>query len=650
MLRITGLQKGFGGQRLFRDADWFVGRDERVALVGPNGSGKSTLLRIVAGLEGSDGGTLELPKSVRVGYLAQSGFVLGAGSVREEAREAFREVLALQDELHAVERELAHPRHDHEALGALTVRQAELHERLAVLGAHEIERQVHAVLVGLGFTESDFDRPVRTLSGGWQMRAALARTLLQRPQLLLLDEPTNHLDLEAREWLEGYLQGYPYAFVLVSHDRYFLDQTIRRVTELVDLRLENYTGNYTIFEQEREKRYELRQKAYDEQQREIRHIQRFIDKNRADNKRAPQVQSRIRILEKMERLTPPVAPRRSISIRYPECVTSGKVVLELRGVRKAYGEQVVFRGADLKILRQARVALVGPNGAGKSTLMRILSGREAPDAGERVAGFHAEIAFFAQDEGSRFDPGATVYESVLDAAPTAFVPQVRGLLGAFLFSGDAVEKRVAALSGGERNRLAIAALLVRPSNLLLLDEPTNHLDLAAKDALLESLRAYPGTIVFVSHDRHFLDGLATHVVEVGAGGLYEYPGTYPSYLWHRRHKPDPKAAAVPGDRATDGAPGAVAPGGNTPSATPARGGRERGRGPSRQQKIETLERAIADLESRKQRFAKVLSDPALFTDREKGDFYLREYEEAEGQLARLYAQWEKLHAEAGESS
>jgi ATP-binding cassette subfamily F protein 3 len=350
------------------------------------------------------------------------------------------------------------------------------------------------------------------------------------------------------------------------------------------------------------------------------------------------------MLEKMERLLPPVSLRRSISIRYPECVASGKVVLELRHARKAYGDQIVFRGADLKILRHARVALVGPNGAGKSTLMRLLSGREAPDAGERVAGFHAEIAFFAQDEGSRFDPGATVYESVLEAAPTAFVPQVRGLLGAFLFSGDAVEKCVGALSGGELNRLAIAALLVRPSNLLLLDEPTNHLDLAAKDALLDSLRAYPGTIVFVSHDRHFLDGLATHVVEVGGGGLYEYPGTYPSYLWHRHHKSEAKAAGVPGAPATPAAPGAA-----TPPAPAARGGRDRGRGPSRQQRIESLERAIADLESRKQRFARVLSDPALFTDRDKGDFYLREYQEAEGQLARLYAQWEKLHAEAGET-
>ena len=448
MLRVTGLQKGFGGQRLFRDADWFVGRDERVALVGPNGSGKSTLLKIVAGVEGVDGGAIDLPKSVRVGYLAQSGFVIGDGTVREEAREAFREVLALQDQLHGVERELAQPHHGPDELSDLTVRQAELHERLAVLGAHEVERQVHAVLLGLGFRERDFDRPVRTLSGGWQMRAALARTLLQRPQLLLLDEPTNHLDLEAREWLEGYLQDYPYAFVLVSHDRYFLDQTIRRVTELVEFRLENYAGNYTFFEREREKRYELRQKAYDEQQREISRTQRFIDKNRADNKRAPQVQSRIRVLEKMERLLPPVSPRRSISVRYPECVASGKVVLELRHVRKAYGDQIVFRGVDLKILRHARVALVGPNGAGKSTLMRLLSGREAPDAGERMPGFHAEIAFFAQDEGSRFDPGATVYESVLAQAPTAFVPHVRGLLGAFLFSGDAVEKRVAALSGG----------------------------------------------------------------------------------------------------------------------------------------------------------------------------------------------------------
>jgi ATP-binding cassette subfamily F protein 3 len=282
--------------------------------------------------------------------------------------------------------------------------------------------------------------------------------------------------------------------------------------------------------------------------------------------------------------------------------------------------------------------------------MRLLAGREAPDAGERVPGFRAEIAFFAQDEGARLDPAATVYESVLAQSPTDFVPQVRGLLGAFLFSGDAVEKRVAALSGGELNRLAIACLLVRPSNALLLDEPTNHLDMAAKDALLDSLRAYPGTIVFVSHDRHFLDSLATHVIEVGGGGVYEYPGTYPSYLWHRRH--GARASAAEGREREAVAPGptpARPAAGGDPRPDGARAGSRGGRAPNpRQGRIEALERAIADLEGRKQRFSRALGDPAVFADREKADFYLREFQDAESELARLYAQWERLHEEAGE--
>jgi len=693
MLRLTGVSKGFGGQRLFHRADWFVERRDRVALIGPNGSGKSTLLKMIAGLESIDEGVLELPREARVGYLAQREFLVGDGTVREEARKAFGEILGLQDELEDIERHLAV--HDDEtALSRLTRRQAEVLERLAVLGAERIEREVQGVLTGLGFPERDLDRPVGELSGGWQMRVALARILLQRPELLLLDEPTNHLDLEAREWLEGYLQEYPHAFVIVSHDRYFLDVTVDRIAEILDRRLENYAGNYSFFERERDRRYELRLKAYERQQEEIRRLEQFIARNRANKKMAGRTHSRMLVLEKMERLAPPPAPRRSLRIRFPECPPSGKIALELRGAAKSYGPKRVFAGVDLSIRRGARVALVGPNGAGKSTLMRLLSGREAPDRGERVPGYHAEIAFFAQDEGTRIDRTRTVYETVLELAPTPFVPEVRGLLGAFLFSGDSVDKKVAALSGGELNRLAIACLLVRPSNVLLLDEPTNHLDIPAKEALLDSLAAYPGTVVFVSHDRHFLDSLADHVVEVGGGRVYEYPGSYAGYLWHRGEgsgpggspgggtaggsggaagplaeqrakrdgkqvsKRDAKPAAKENARQEAGAgvgedakPGTTCAPTRDAGISRPRGGRPAPPGPTalgggdvrRARRIRAVEQLIEELEARKSRFVEALGNPQLHADPAKTAFYMRELREIETRLNDLYFEWEGLH-------
>ncbi len=661
MLRVTQVSKSFGGQLIFRGVDWFVRPRDRVALVGANGSGKSTLLKIVAGLEAPDTGAVERPKELRVGYLAQTGFALSEATVRAEARRGFDEILALQQELAEVERGLTDALAPAERLTRLSLRQAEVLDRLAILGAHDVDRQIHAVLAGLGFREADFDRPVATLSGGWQMRAALARILLTRPELLLLDEPTNHLDIEAREWLEGYLQEYPYALVLVSHDRYFLDVTVGRVTEIAGHRLEEYAGNYSAFEREREKRLELRRAAYERQQDEIRRVQRFIDRFRAKNTKAVQVQSRIRMLAKMERLGPPEAPRRSIVVPQPPCPRSGKIALELRQVRKSYGEIHVLERVDLRIERGGRVALVGPNGAGKSTLMRLLAGSEPPDEGERVAGHNLHAAFFAQDHGERLDPRRTVLAAVESAAPTDFVPQVRGLLGAFLFSGEEVEKLVGVLSGGERNRLALARLLVRPSNLLLLDEPTNHLDIAAKDVLLEALRKYEGTVVFVSHDRHFVSALADHVVEAGGGRLREFPGGYEDFLWKREQErlgaaggAAPLAAAragrergpVAADGRAEDRPGAGARPGTTagesgpegPSAPrgPELDGRRRSR------RLGALEDRIAELEDRRRRFTEVMGSPDFFANPAKAEVYLRQYHELERDLAERYREWEAL--------
>ncbi|MCK4303588.1 MAG: ABC-F family ATP-binding cassette domain-containing protein [Candidatus Eisenbacteria sp.] len=660
MIKVQGLSKTFGGQRLFRDASWFLGPRDCVALVGANGTGKTTLLRIVCGLESPDEGTVSKPKGLRVGYLAQTGFVIGEGTVREEAHRAFDEILELQEEQRRLGARLSRLEQGEASLQRLVARQSEIFERLSILGSHEVDRQVHAVLTGLGFRTCDFDVSVSTLSGGWQMRAALARVLLQKPQLLLLDEPTNHLDLEAREWLEGYLSDYPYAVVLVSHDRYFLDVTVSRVTEITDGRLEEYTGNYSAFEKESEKRLMLRQQAYERQQDEIRRLTRFIERFRYKNTKATQVQSRIKMLGKMKRLTPPETHQRSVVVPLPPCSRSGKAVLALHGARKAYGDNLVLRDVDLRILRGARVALVGPNGAGKSTLLRALAGHEQLDGGERMVGHNVNLAFFAQDHTAHLDRSLSVLDTVMRRAPNDFVPQVRRLLGGFLFSGDAVDKLVSVLSGGECNRLALACLFVRPSNLLLLDEPTNHLDIPSKDALLDALRAYEGTVVFVAHDRHFLASLADHVIEVGGGTVREHPGGYESYLWScakasasGEGSGSPRGQmrvlqAAPGDaNGPPGRAGSPGAGSKAPQPIPATQGRQaQKRAASRLRRAERavaqLEAEIADLEDRKRRFTEAMGSPEFFTNKEKAELYLQQLREVEEKLAVLYEQWEKL--------
>lgn len=655
MLSVSSLNKAFGGQLIFRDVNWFVEPKGRVALVGPNGSGKSTLLLIVAGLEAPDGGTVERPKGLRVGYLAQTGFVFGEGTVREEAQRGFDEIMDLQRELEQVEGQFSRSTEGQEVLERLSVHQAVILERLSILGAYDVDRQVHGVLTGLGFREEEFDRPLATFSGGWQMRAALARILLQKPELLLLDEPTNHLDLEAREWLEGFLNNYPYAFVIVSHDRYFLDVTVKRVTEIIGYGLEEYAGNYSAFEKGREKRCRLHRKAYERQQDEIRRLGRFIDRFRYKNTKAAQVQSRIKMLKKMQRIAPPEPPKRRIVIPTPACPRSGKVVLELRRALKAYGPNVVLNDVDLRILRGARVALVGSNGAGKSTLMRVLAGVEPPDAGERATGYNMRPAFFAQDHGSGMDPSRSVLDSLMSLAPSDFVPRVRSLLGAFLFSGDAVDKKISILSGGERNRLAMARLFVRPSNLLLLDEPTNHLDIPAKDVLLEALKAYEGTVVFVSHDRRFLSALADHIIAVGSGRLREHPGGYESYLWRCRQVPEAAEGGVDSMGEGAGEKGSDLPVSPAPPVTgdrarkPLRGQRthracqaEETRLRRRARRVAEVEAQIAQLEDRRHRLNQAMSSPDFFANQAKADLYLTQFEEVEEDLAALYREWEEL--------
>ena len=532
MIQISSLTKSFGDRVLFDHVTWQISDGERVGLCGPNGSGKTTLLKIFASLEESDAGSVVKPADITIGYLPQDGLSHSGRTVYEEALTAFAPLMAVKAEMHDLEDRLGHPdvaEGEHEQMLA---RYSDLQDRFRLHDGYSIDLKIASVLRGLGFSKADLERPAETFSGGWQMRIALAKLLLARPNLLLLDEPTNHLDLEARNWLESYLHDYPHAVILVSHDRYFLDTVVTRIAEVYLRTLNDYPGNYSHYLEESQARLERVREAKRQQDDEIARMRMFIDRFRYQATKAAQVQSRIKMLEKIDPIEVP-PERKRVHFTFPTSVKSGRMVLELKHAHKAYGGNVVFRRANLHIERGDRIAIVGPNGTGKSTLMRMLAGAETPDSGERHEGHQVVAQYFAQDEAVRLEPDLTVYETLSAGSPNQMVPAIRNILGGFLFSGDDVYKRVGVLSGGERTRLAVARMLLRPSNTLLLDEPTNHLDLDSKDVLLDALEDFGGTLIFVSHDRYFVEKLANRVVEVGGGEAHSFPGRYEEFLWRK---------------------------------------------------------------------------------------------------------------------
>jgi ATP-binding cassette subfamily F protein 3 len=530
VLSIAGISKRYGSQVVLSDVSWSVPDNARVGLTGPNGAGKSTILKIVAGLVEPDAGAVALPRGARVGYLPQHVIGTRGITVRAHALRAFAELHELEARRAALEHELATVAPDSPDYVALMERYVAVCEEWDHLGRYDTESEAESVLRGLGFRDGDFDRDCGELSGGWQMRVHLAELLLRRPDVLLLDEPTNYLDLEARTWLEEFLVAYPGTLLLVAHDRYFLDVTVDRIAEVLHGRVTDYPMNYSRYLVEREERLEQARAAYENQKAEIERIEAFIHRFRYQASKAALVQSRVKQLEKMDRLLPPDGHERTLKVRLPEAPRGGRVTVELRGAAKRYGAAAVYEAADVLAERGQRIALVGPNGAGKTTLLKLLAGVLPVDGGERRVGHNVRIGYFAQDLAEMLDPGRTVLEEMVGAATIDMAPHVRALLGAFLFSGDAVDKRVGVLSGGERSRLALAKLLLEPANCLLLDEPTNHLDLTAKEVLLEALLAYGGTLVIVAHDRYLLDRLPTQVVEVGGGRAVRYLGNYEDYL------------------------------------------------------------------------------------------------------------------------
>jgi ATP-binding cassette subfamily F protein 3 len=563
MIQLQQLTKSFGERVLLDAVSWQVSDGERVALCGPNGSGKTTLLRMLAGLDEPDSGTITRPAALTVGYLPQDGLVHAGQVLVDEVSLAFRPLLETRAEIDRIEHALADPALPDGEHETLLVRYHELTHYFRQHEGHNIELRVTQVLEGLGFAKSEFDRPTETFSGGWQMRIALAKVLLGRPTLLLLDEPTNHLDLDARNWLEEYLSSYPYAVILVSHDRFFLDAVVTKIAEISLRTVSDYIGNYSQYLVERNARLEQQRKAKHEQDEEIARMRAFIDRFRYQATKASQVQSRIKMLERIVPIEIP-PERKRVHFTFPACPKSGRMVLELGAVRKAYGTNVVLDRVALHVERGDRIALVAPNGAGKSTLMRLLAGVEPPDVGIRREGHQVVMQYFAQDEASRLDASKTVYGTLEAESPVSMVPMIRNILGGFLFSGDDIHKKVGVLSGGERTRLAVARMLLTPANTLLLDEPTNHLDLDSKDVLLDALEDFGGTLIFVSHDRYFVDKLATKIIAVGHRGIEVYPGTYEQFLWSRTHR----EAQAGSDRIASGSPARA----NAPDAAPTTGG------------------------------------------------------------------------------
>jgi ATP-binding cassette, subfamily F, member 3 len=643
VIQLEGVSKVYGSRVLFRDLTWQLGGRERIGLVGPNGAGKTTLCRLLAGLEEPDLGRVVRPREATLGYLPQEVAGDPEGSVLGAALAGFADVWEVERQMEAA---LAGLREKQDAATTelLTARYGELQHRFEALGGYRLETEARVILGGLG----------------WRMRAALARLLLLRPAFLLLDEPTNHLDLESLAWLEGYLEAYEGTVVVVSHDRYFLNRMVTGIAALEGGALTVYPGDYDLYLIQREARRALRLAAARNQAKRVAEIERFIERFRYKATKARQVQSRVKMLARLERLEAD-GPERQIRLAFPAPPRSGRHVVRLRDARKAYGDHVVYAALDLDVERGDRIALVGVNGAGKSTLLRMLAGVLPLDAGERLLGAHVSAHYYAQHQLDQLHADHTLLAELEEVAPDAERTRLRSLLGAFLFSGDDVEKTVAVLSGGEKARLALARMLIRPAPLLCLDEPTNHLDLASRAVLEDALGDFPGSMVFISHDRYFINLLATKVVEVAGGRLTVHPGNYDDYRAASRREmaldgagPGPEPASAGGrdgqrtgaSPPTAGAP-AAAPGTRSRPITSRLQARRTRVDPALRplrRRLEEVEGQIHVIEARLRELGDLLGDPRLYADGTRARTVTAERKSLEEQVAWLMQEWEELSA------
>ncbi len=645
MLSVNHLDIRYGEKHLFKDVSIQVHIGNRIGLVGVNGAGKTTLLRIMAGLAATDDGVVTRSKHFTIGYLPQeSSELFSKRSLYAEAETAFAPLLALQAEAAQLHERMRIMDPHSDECQALLLRQGEIQHQLDASDIYTIAGKIEKILLGLGFRREDMDKPVNAFSGGWQMRLKLAKMLLEAPSLLLLDEPTNHLDLDSLTWVEQFLKNYNGSMVIISHDRTFLDKVTERIWELSFGRIDVYKGNYSYFIKERAERRAIEKGAYDNQQAKIKQTMRFVDKFRAKATKARQVQSRVKQLEKLD-LIELSEEERQIRFTFPPAPPSGKDVLVVEGVSKSYNGQQVFSAVDLLLGRGDKVAVVGVNGAGKSTFLKILAGQIEADAGAIRFGAGVKVSYFGQHQAQELSPQLNLLETMALSGEEMTITRTRSLLGAFLFRGEDVDKKVSVLSGGEKSRLALAKMIAKPANCMLLDEPTNHLDMSSQDVLQEAMAQYDGTIVVVSHNRYFLEGFVNKVLEVKDGHITMYEGSVEEYLVKQEQLREQEKEQAANERQEDDQ--------NSEKSTATQESRkekkrleaqlrqERSRraGPWLKQ-LDEAEKQVEFYEQQKEDLEALMADPELYSDNSSWTKTNKEYEECKRRLERWYGKWE----------